>query len=56
MRALFLVFPHILLIGKKGEMIRRTRKELSDIALRMLKDAKISGDDSGKTLRTLMRE
>jgi cytochrome P450 len=56
MRALFWIFPSILSIGKKGEMVRRTKKELGDTALRMLKDAKVAGDASGKTLMVLMRE
>jgi hypothetical protein len=56
MRALFWIFPPILSVGEKGQMIRRTKKELGDIALRMLKDAKIAGDTSGKTLMALMRK
>jgi hypothetical protein len=56
MRALFWIFPAILSIGKKGEMIRKTRKELGEIALCMWKDAKVAGDPNGKTLMSLMRE
>jgi hypothetical protein len=55
MRALFWIFPPILSIGMKGEMVRRAKKELGDTALRMLKDAKNAGDASGKTLMALMR-
>lgn len=47
MRALFWIFPSILAIGEKGEMIRRTKKELGDIATKMWKDAKNTGDSSG---------
>ncbi|KAJ7770931.1 cytochrome P450 [Mycena maculata] len=57
MRALFWTFPSILSIGKKGEMIRRTKAELGAIARRMLKDAKIAVDThltDDKTLMALM--
>ncbi|KAG6919563.1 hypothetical protein DXG01_004226 [Tephrocybe rancida] len=53
-RALFWIFPSILNIGKKGEMIRRTKQELGDIASRMWRDAKTTGDEQGKTLMALM--
>jgi len=50
MRALFWIFPSILRIGKKGEMIRQTRKELGEIATRLWRDAKIAGDSDDTTL------
>jgi len=55
MRALFWLFPSILTIGKKGEMIRRTKHELGEIALKMWKDAKIAGDVNAKNLMSIMR-
>ncbi|KAJ7022072.1 cytochrome P450 [Mycena alexandri] len=58
MRALFWVFPAILSIGKKGEMIRRVKAELGAIACQMWRDAKIALDahstDNDKTLMALM--
>jgi hypothetical protein len=54
MRALFWIFPSILSIGKKGEMIRRTKKELGGIALSIWKDAKVVDDMNSKTLMSLM--
>ncbi|RDB29638.1 hypothetical protein Hypma_015131 [Hypsizygus marmoreus] len=54
MRALFWIFPSILLIGKKGEMIRRTKEELGQIASKMWREAKIAGDAEDKTLMALM--
>ncbi|KAF8061017.1 cytochrome P450 [Lyophyllum atratum] len=54
MRALFWIFPSILSIGKKGEMIRRTKQELGDIASKMWRDAKIAGDSEDRTLMALM--
>ncbi|KAK7041953.1 hypothetical protein VNI00_008935 [Paramarasmius palmivorus] len=54
MRALFWIFPSILSIGKKGEMVRQSKRELGDIALKMWKDAKVAGDVDGKNLMALM--
>ncbi|GLB36521.1 putative cytochrome p450 [Lyophyllum shimeji] len=54
MRALFWIFPPILSIGKKGEMIRRAKQELGAIASKMWKDAKVAGDSEGRTLMALM--
>ncbi|THU91655.1 cytochrome P450 [Dendrothele bispora CBS 962.96] len=54
MRALFWLFPSILSIGKKGEMIRRSKHELGEIAVKMWKDAKIAGDMSEKNLMAMM--
>jgi hypothetical protein len=54
MRALFWIFPSILSIGKKGEMIRQTKLELGEIASRMWKDAKVAGDTEGRNLMALM--
>jgi cytochrome P450 len=56
MRALFWIFPFVLLIGKKGEMIKRTKQELGEIASRMWRDAKVAGDAEGRTLMALMRK
>ncbi|KAF7367311.1 Cytochrome P450 [Mycena sanguinolenta] len=58
MRALFWVFPSILSIGKKGEMIRKVKAELGAIAGKMWRDAKTSMDphstEGDKTLMALM--
>lgn len=56
MRALFWIFPSILSIGKKGEMIRQSKLELGRIASSMWKDAKVAGIAEGKTLMGLMRK
>jgi len=56
MRALFWLFPPILNIGKKGEMIRRTKHELGSIGSRMWHDAKAVGDHEGRTMMAFMRE
>lgn len=57
MRALFWIFPSILSIGKKGEMIRRTKYELGAIASKMWADAKVAIADHSddKSLMALMR-
>ncbi|KAG6887487.1 hypothetical protein C0992_012062 [Termitomyces sp. T32_za158] len=54
MRALFWIFPSVLSIGKKGQMIRLTKQELGAIASRMWQDAKVAGDERDRTLMTLM--
>ncbi|KAF9458748.1 cytochrome P450 [Collybia nuda] len=54
MRALFWIFPPILSIGEKGEMIRRSKQELGDIASKMWRDAKIAGDSDGRNLMAIM--
>ncbi|KAG7090808.1 hypothetical protein E1B28_009892 [Marasmius oreades] len=54
MRALFWVFPDIISIGTKGEMIRLTKHELGKIASTMWRDAKIAGDIDRKDLMSLM--
>jgi hypothetical protein len=56
MRALFWLFPPILNIGKKGEMIRRTKQELGTIGSRMWHDAKAVGDHEGRTMMAFMRK
>ena len=56
MRALFWIFPSILSIGQKGEMIRRSKCELGDIASKVWRDAKIAGDTEGNNLMAMMRE
>ncbi|KAJ8090527.1 hypothetical protein PM082_002415 [Marasmius tenuissimus] len=54
MRALFWIFPSILSIGQKGEMIRRSKRELGAIASKVWRDAKIAGDTEGKNLMAMM--
>jgi hypothetical protein len=54
MRALFWIFPSILSIGKKGQMIRDTKRELGEIASKMWKDAKIAGDAEGRNVMSVM--
>ncbi|KAF8898335.1 cytochrome P450 [Infundibulicybe gibba] len=54
MRALFWIFPSILSIGKKGEMIRRTKQELGDIASKMWREVKVTGETTDKTVMALM--
>lgn len=56
MRALFWLFPPVLSIGKKGEMIQKTKFELGVIASRMWWDAKVAGDRDSKTLMAHMRK
>lgn len=55
MRALFWLAPWILHFGKKGNLIRKTRQELGELAMSILSDAKISNDPDSKSLMTLMR-
>jgi len=55
MRALFWIFPPILRIGRKGEMIKRTKRELGNIALKMWKDAKVVCSLEEKSLMASMR-
>ena len=50
MRALFWLFPPILMIGKKGRIIRRVRSELGKIGALMWRDARIVGDAGDNTL------
>ncbi|KIM84674.1 hypothetical protein PILCRDRAFT_96778 [Piloderma croceum F 1598] len=54
-RALFWIFPSVLKVGKKGKMIKETRKELGNIASRLWQDAKVAGDSDDRTLMSLMR-
>ncbi|CAK5279903.1 unnamed protein product [Mycena citricolor] len=54
MRALFWVFPGILSIGKKGEMIRKTKDELGTIARNMWQDVKHGDSSAEKTLLSMM--
>jgi hypothetical protein len=55
MKALFWLLPSILHLGKKGQMIRKTRKELGGLATDILKDAEAVSDPNSKTLMSLMR-
>lgn len=50
MRALFWIFPAILFIGKKGEMIKKVKYHLGSIASKMLNEAKRIGDRDTRTL------
>ncbi|KAJ3789675.1 cytochrome P450 [Lentinula aff. detonsa] len=54
MRALFWIFPSILSIGDKGEMIRKSKMELGNIASKMWRDAKVAGDANGKNLMSMI--
>jgi hypothetical protein len=56
MRALFWIFPSILSIGKKGEMIRESKRQLGAVALQILRDAKAADDvrSAEKNLMSLM--
>lgn len=54
MRALFWLFPPVLSMGKKGEMIQKTKYELGVIASRMWWDAKVAGDRDSKTVMAHM--
>ncbi|KIK70412.1 hypothetical protein GYMLUDRAFT_234881 [Collybiopsis luxurians FD-317 M1] len=54
MRALFWIFPSILMIGKKGEMIRRSKAELGEIALKIWADAKVGGDVNDQNLMSII--
>lgn len=55
MRALFWLVPWILHFGEKGNLIRKTRKELGELAMAVLSDAKISNDPDSKSFMSLMR-
>ncbi|KAH9486647.1 Cytochrome P450 monooxygenase 169 [Psilocybe cubensis] len=54
MRALFWLVPSILFIGKKGEMIRKVKRELGLIASKMWKDAKHTGEANNRTVMANM--
>ncbi|KAF4607065.1 hypothetical protein EYR38_001122 [Pleurotus pulmonarius] len=54
MRALFWVFPGILKIGKKGNMIRQTKRELGEISSRLLADTLSADDPASNTLLAMM--
>ena len=45
----------MLMIGEKGEMIRRSKAELGEISLRMWADAKVAGDENCKNLMSIIR-
>ncbi|KAK0233773.1 cytochrome P450 [Armillaria fumosa] len=55
MRALFWIFPSILSIGTKGEMIRKTKQELGSIASEMWRDAKVVGADGRNILAVMLK-
>ena len=55
MRALFWFAPWILHLGEKGHLIRKTREELGELAMSILRDAKVSNDAHSKSLMSLMR-
>jgi hypothetical protein len=46
----------VLQVGKKGKMIKETRRELGNIASRLWEDAKVAGDSDDRTLMSLMRK
>ncbi|KAN0100804.1 Cytochrome P450 [Tylopilus felleus] len=54
MRALFWFAPWILHLGEKGHLIRKTREELGELAMSILRDAKVSNDAHSKSLMSLM--
>ncbi|KAH7883794.1 cytochrome P450 [Phlebopus sp. FC_14] len=54
MRALFWMAPWILHIGKKGQLIRKTRQELGVLATNILKDAQIVNDPNSKNLMSFI--
>ncbi|KAG5220322.1 cytochrome P450 [Salix suchowensis] len=54
MRALFWVFPSILKIGKKGNMIRQTKRELGEISSQLLADTRAADDPASNTLLAMM--
>lgn len=56
MRALFWVFPSILKIGKKGNMIRQTKRELGEISSQLLADTRAADDPASNTLLAMMRK
>ncbi|TFK76723.1 cytochrome P450 [Pluteus cervinus] len=53
-RALFWVFPSILRIGVKGEMIKKTKLELGEVASKMWQGAKESGDAEERTMLAMI--
>jgi hypothetical protein len=57
MRALFWIFPAILKVGKKGEMIKAVKYQLGAIASKMWKDAMLACDTDAETrsLLAIMR-
>ncbi|KAJ8481093.1 hypothetical protein ONZ45_g15421 [Pleurotus djamor] len=54
MRALFWIFPSILKIGKKGELIKQTKAELGEIAAKLLTQAQAADDPESNTLLAMM--
>ncbi|PPQ63711.1 hypothetical protein CVT24_004291 [Panaeolus cyanescens] len=54
MRALFWIFPSILFIGKKGQMIREVKRRLGSEAKRMWSDTKTLQDSGNQTLMANM--
>jgi hypothetical protein len=55
MRALFWIFPAILFIGKKGEMIKKVKDQLGSIASKMLEEAKLVEDKETRSLMAHIR-
>ncbi|KAG9314552.1 cytochrome P450 [Chiua virens] len=53
-RALFWLVPGILHFGKKGRLIRKTRKELGDLAMFILRDARVNNDPDTKSFMSFM--
>jgi hypothetical protein len=57
MRALFWIFPAILKVGEKGEMIKAVKYQLGGIASKMWKDTKLAceTDTETRSLLSIMR-
>jgi hypothetical protein len=53
MRALFWIFPAILKVGKKGEMIKAVKYQLGAVASKMWKDTKLVCDTDTETISLL---
>ena len=54
MRAVFWFAPWILHFGEKGRLIRKTHKQLGELAMSILRDAKMSNDPDSKSLMSWM--
>ncbi|KAF9523587.1 cytochrome P450 [Crepidotus variabilis] len=54
MRALFWIFPAIVKLGKKGEMVREVKHQLGNIALKMWQDAQVAGEKGDRSLMATM--
>jgi hypothetical protein len=50
MRALFWIFPAVLNTGTKGQMIKRVKQELGEIAAKMWRESRLVEDKDSQTL------